>query len=348
MRYECLVLMLALFGLAQAEDTEAVILATRRSGTVEVFRADSLESNGHIQFGRMAESIEASPDGRKLIIEGAAAAEPNACCDLFALDLETRKMNRLTGGMHAVFSPDGSELYVAWSGIGIVNMSTLERKDRIYELAGDTLYPSPDGHWLFGLVHWPHAALDVFDLREHKLLRRLPVNAGAGLWLGNRFYLCGQLGSVRTLWNVTPDMTELGHGTPVLIAGDGGGHALLAAGQRLLLHEVFGGKMDRRSKTEVIGGAYAIDPSTGVVLQQIEPLAHFSTLIASRDGRELYGLDVPYNHWTDSTRLLKINLESGTLVAERPLQPDVWHFTLAALPKSLVPRGEVQLNPPAR
>jgi hypothetical protein len=33
---------------------------------------------------------------------------------------------------------------------------------------------------------------------------------------------------------------------------------------------------------------------------------------------------------------------SGEVVAERALEPDVWFITLAKLPKSVTPQGEIQ------
>ena len=124
----------------------------------------------------------------------------------------------------------------------------------------------------------------------------------------------------------------------------GADHKLLAAGSRLFLFEIFGSTLDRRRACgNVAGGVYRIDPLSGAVLGHFAPLFHFWQLIAGRDGRTIYGLDAGDADWRTMVRLVKIDAESGAILAERALAADVWHFTLAELSMSLVPTGEINV-----
>jgi hypothetical protein len=44
-------------------------------------------------------------------------------------------------------------------------------------------------------------------------------------------------------------------------------------------------------------------------------------------------------------RLLKIDVSNGATLAERALEQDVWFISLAQLPVSVIPQGEVQSQP---
>jgi hypothetical protein len=216
------------------------------------------------------------------------------------------------------------------------------------------LHPSPDGQWLVGIGNWQESVLDIFDVREHKFVRRLPVPDARpsqvwplGAWLDSRFFVSLQVGTVGKLSSVAPEAEVLGPGTSVAIdpgSCRGPDQKLLAAGGWLFVFEIFGSTLDRRRVCgAVAGGAYRIKPSTGAVLGHFAPLFHFWQLIASGDGRTLYGLDAGDADWHSTLRLVKIDAESGAILAERARATDVWHFTLAELSKSLVPRGEISV-----
>jgi len=341
------ILLAASLGPALAEEAESVLLAVRRAGTVEVIDPDTLHSIGHIFVGKLAEFILGSPDGRKLIIAQGMGADSNGCCGLYALDLETRKMKHFSLGQRAVFSNDGSRVYADWGGLQIFDTATFERKQRIGTLAGDRLFPSPDGRWIAGLIRERYFAFDLIDAAAYKLVRRLRVPDTqawpSGAWIGNRFYLFIQTGSTGKLWTITPDTTELGPGVPIGISASGMTNELLAAGSRLLLHEHFGYISDRRRwDGEVTGGVYEIDPESGAVIRHIEPLFHFSQVVSTRGGRVLYGMDGGTLDWNGPVRLVKMDAGTGDILAERALETDHWYFTVASIPKSLVPRGEMR------
>lgn len=347
MRHLSIILLAASLGPALAEDAEAVLLAVRRAGTVEIINPDSLQPIGRIQVGRMAEFVAASPDGRKLIISQGMAADPNGCCDLHALNLVTRKMKRFTPGQRAVFSADGNRIYTEWDGTRIFDAATFEPQQRIESGAGGRVFPSPDGRWIAGLVNGPAVGIELFDAVTHKLVRRLRLpdahSNPSGAWMGNRFYIFIQTGSTGKLWTITPDTTDLGPGVPTGISASGLANDLFAAGPRLFLYEHFGYILDRRRDGgEVTGGVYQIDPEIGAVIRHIAPVFHFSQVVSSRGGRVLYGLDGGQLDWNGPVRLVKIDLTTGDVLTERTLETDHWYFTVASIPKSLVPRGEMR------
>src|ERR1017187_6832457 len=68
-----------------------VLLAAGRAGGIANFSA-SLGQLASIGVNQQVESVTASPDGRRLYIAKESQRNSGACCGLYSLDLETRKM----------------------------------------------------------------------------------------------------------------------------------------------------------------------------------------------------------------------------------------------------------------
>jgi hypothetical protein len=88
-----------------AQDANRYILATRRSGAIEIIDPESLTTLGRIHFDLPSKSaglngIYASADGQKLYIRGPHADEVSSCCEIYSIDLatlETKPVQNATG-----------------------------------------------------------------------------------------------------------------------------------------------------------------------------------------------------------------------------------------------------------
>lgn len=353
------------------KETREVILATQRNRRLHFFDAATLEPLGHFAVGNLAHTVSPSPNGRTLFIEQAMPSDPNGCCALFALDLETRKMCWLIEPSSlGVITPDSQRLFVQRGNVGIdvFNAETLVRMPTVATPHQYRLYPSPDSRWLFGIttgVNGQGPSLDVFDLKQGAFVRRLPFPKDLpsfeklrqstwpwpdGAWLGDHFYLYAHDGKQGNLWSVTPGTTTLssyiklslpdlaGIDQPIL-------HSLRAAGERLFLYEQFGMKIDRRNHGKATGGLFVIESRSGKMIAHLAPSIEFARLIVSPDGRRLYGIDSGPSGWRGPVRLIQLDATSGAVITERTLEDDVWFISLATLPKSLVPNGEVRPTP---
>src|ERR1017187_6030661 len=90
-----------------------VVLAAARAGRIEIFDA-SLGPLASIGVNQQVESVTASSDGRRLYIAQESQRNSGACCGLYSLDLETRKMCFLAApALFGSPSPDGRRLYIA-------------------------------------------------------------------------------------------------------------------------------------------------------------------------------------------------------------------------------------------
>lgn len=117
---------------------------------------------------------------------------------------------------------------------------------------------------------------------------------------------------------------------------------VVAAGDRLLIYEHFGSKLDRRREMGISlpGGLFVVEPSTGNVLQHFAPSMHFPRVLASSDGERIYGLDPSLPDHRGPVRRTRLDAKSGMVLAERYLQNDAWFITLAAIPKSFLTRED--------
>lgn len=339
---------------AQVQKTREVILATGRNHQVVVFDARSLSELGHFIVSEGAHSISASPDGRTLYLEQPPPSRPNVCCALFSLDLATGALCELISpSSRTVATPDGRLLFTQRGAVGVevFDAKSLTRLPVIKAPGNYALHVSPDGRWLFGTTNWQGPSLDVFDIERREMVRRLALPgemSPRGAWLGNQFYLYAHDGKQGNLWQVAPDATELASPKKIAlpITGRGGKpvwQEMIAAGNRLIVYEPLGWwlKLDRRNEdAEAPGGLFSLDPATGA-FEHLAAAIDFTRLVASADGRNLYGIDAGTNRQSRPPSLLRLDSRTGTILKKRDLGRDVWHIGVARVPVSLIPRGEV-------
>lgn len=358
--YMGLLFLLLLSYPAAAQDRQTVLLAAHRTGRVEVFDPATLAPIGSIHVLPLANGISNSPDGSMLYISEGIAPDFKGCCVLYALDLETKRMTRVvTPASGATVSPDGNTIVTQRGAVGIeiYGARTLAPESPIAQSIAPGAYElsfSPDGRLLFGLTEWQGPALDVFDFSTRKLVRKYPVPVDGplrGAWVRDDFYLYSHKDLDGRLWKINLESPTLGQPLTIsfprsaLECGPFYFENVVGADNRLFLYEAFGMKLDRRlkCKTPVSGGVYSVDLQNGRLLRPFASSVHFNSVIASFDGKDLYGIDVRNLSW-DSVALVRLDAETGKILAKRELAPDYWFIALAALPRKLVPQGDVDVS----
>ncbi|MBI2918497.1 MAG: hypothetical protein HYY01_10960 [Chloroflexi bacterium] len=352
-------------GAPTPEETRQVILAAalRTLGRVQVFDAATLEPLGYVVTNKTVDDVNVAPDGKTVFIVQATTPESPGCCALFALDLTTGELCRLNEpASRSVPSPDGRWVFTQRGNIGleVFDARTLARVPTIDAPGVYGLHPSPDGYWLFGVTNWDGPSIDVFDLALMKLVRRLPVPSDPdrewygdnGVWLGEYFYFYLHKGQQVYLWTVTPETSSLDAPVALTVALPGvtgaqlPSHAnLVGGGGRLFVYTPLSwwSRIDPRSTGQaVIGGIFVVEPTTREVVAHLASSHDFRQVLASQDGRYLYGVvEEGGPHREGPVRLLKLDAASGATLAERILPSDAGSITTATLPEKLVPRGEL-------
>lgn len=318
-----------------AQDANRYILATRRSGALEIIDPESLATIGRIHFDLPADSvglsgISASADGQKLYVRGPHADDVGGCCEIYSLDLATLETKPLKD-------------------------ATLIESDRQIGLNVSPLNPSPDGRWTFEVRSYS-AAIDVYDGNGMRVRALIAPEVrdddpwwSTGTWMDDRFlyYARKEDGTAARLWSLSADATELGDGVSVEpfanVAGCSslGGAGLVAAAGNLFLYEPFGWKGDRRYDCSgVPGGAWLLDPKSGSLLRQIAPDSYFSVIVADREKGELYGLSVGDPDWLNGIELVRIDARDGSILRSRVLESDFWSIAVGSLHG--IPAGDVR------
>lgn len=350
-------LFLPVFSPPQPKDMQTVLLAAHRAGRVEILDPATLAPLGSIKVLPSANGIWSSPDGSFLYIPEGIAPDFKGCCALYALNLETRRMTHLvepSGGV--AVSPDGNHVVTQRGNIGIevFNSHTLEQESPIPRSVAPSFYAlsfSPKGNFLLGLTSWPQPSLDMFDFASRQLVRRYPVSGEvslAGAWVRDSFYLYSYHGLDGRLWKVNWQNPTLE--LPLKVSFPDSASAceiydekMVGTGSQIFLYEAFGAKVDRRLEcTEQIpGGVLSIDPETGKVLRRLAEGVHFNWIVPSPDGKELYGIDVTNPNW-DLVGLVRLDAETGNVLASKELASGIWFIDVASLPRKLVPHGELE------
>jgi len=339
-----------------AQDANRYILATRRSGAIEIIDPESLATISRIHFDLPSKSvglngISASADGTMLYVEGPLPDEPNGCCVLYSIDLATLQTRQVadipgTASRAAFVTSDGITYQAAALG-GATEIKEMVR--------WNDMHVSPNGRSIFGVTHFPGGALDIYDPAQGKILHYLvPSDLGErwwpnGLWMDDRFlfYAARDDGSAARLWSVSPGATELGEGVPVEPFAKVSGCSshveagLAAASGNLFLYEIFGWKLDRRNYCSgVPGGVWLLDPSSGSLLAHVATEFYFSELVADRENGELYGLSVGEPDWLNGIELVRIDARDGSILRSRVLESDFWSISFGSL--RTFPEGDVR------
>jgi hypothetical protein len=328
-----------------------MILAASRAGIVELIDPATLETVGRIHFDFSLRNaglngVSASADGSVLYVEGPISSHPNGCCELYSVHLATMR-----AAIVASFAGTRSRNAFVTSGSVTYAGTNLA-------VAGARWHLSPDGRWLFGVRNVPGPVLDVYDVAQRQVVRRLvPANQNwdggtKGDWSGERFYLfAGDNSGSGRLWTVSPETTQLNAGVAVEAFGRVAGCRepvpveIVAVGTQVFLYETFGWTVDRRDRCPgVSGGAWPVDPVTGQLSRQVAPDLHFSTLLADPNRPILYGLAPGNSNWSAAVQLVRINAADGRISQSRLLDKSFWRIALA--PLSVIPRGDVRVVSP--
>jgi len=332
---------------AAAMAADPVLLASRRGGWMEAFRLDNLETVARIHMPERVEGVEAFPDGQWLFVRAPHPQAPEVCCALFALD--TRRLRAfaiLWPGIRPVlangrlFTQRGDDGIDVFDARSLAHLPVL-RAPGVYQLAA-----SPDGRWLIGATQFPPSRLDIFDLSQLKLVRQIPAEGQPlrGVWLGSQYYLFapGLPGAAR-VWQVDPQAAGLPQPRLVRLADSAAcpepDYQVLAAGDRLAVYSPLSPRPDR---IECMAGGYILaDPTTAEASKRLAPDLHFFSLIASPDGKILYGIGTRDGK-PGAAQLVKLDARSGQTLTARALPSDAWYLTLASIPDEWQGRMDLQ------
>jgi hypothetical protein len=290
----------------------------------------------------------ANPDGRTIYVEGPAGA---GCCWLYSIDLTTLETKRVAG----IWGTRSQRAFIS-AGPGLMQPVSPTAENATEKPEGDQWQSSPEGRWWFGVRNGP--ALDLYDVERGEITRSFAAvgldqsSWPIGAWLGNRFYVYATHDGSARLWAVSPESTQLGNGTPApevgLVPGcsSEGLTKIEAAGDRLLLYEIFGSKLDRREQCkDVPGGAWTMDPVTGQLARLAASTLYFWELVSNRSGSEIYGITSEVPNRQAPARLLRIDGHSGNVLRSRWLDSDHWWIAFASL--RTIPSGNVPVAFPA-
>lgn len=342
----CLASLLSSSGLAYCQAAREYVITAHRRGAIEFRDPSTLDVLRTITVDLPLNStglngILADPSGRTLYIEGPEHTNPSGergCCWLYSValpGLEVHVAADIWGtNSRRRFVNTGSSLLTAISE-GAMAATNVE---------GDRWQISPDGRWFAGLRSGP--TVDICDIRENKIVRSVTSEGGNaewylnGAWIKDQFYVYTVHDGSGWLWHVSPESTDLGEPTavpgPAAVEGCDKGFPGLTeistAGERLVIHEAFGGKLDRRQQCEAVrGDAWMVDPSSQRPVMHIGPQFYFRRLIASTDGNSLYGLTSDDVYGDFPTQLLHLDAHSGELLHEQALIGGYWFLVVASL-----------------
>ena len=325
---------------------DPVLLAGRRAGFIEAINPETLETTARVQFSGFVETVASDPSGRQLFVALPGRGQPNGCCALFALDLPSLQLTFLAEpAIRSTTTFDRVVFQRGNTGIESFDTHNLARLPTLETLSVYQMRVSPDGRWLFGTTSFQGASLDLFDLSQGKMVWQHPFDDVGqdlhGAWIGQQYYLfsADRAGHGR-LWSVSPDNPVLGEPLALSLPGNAQPvcdpvlRDVLAVGDRLVVYDVFGDKLDRRHECpEAKGGFVAVDPKTGAATERLAASAHFSQLIPSADGRYLYGLDMG-GLWTQ-VQIVKFDVASGAAISTKKLDDDVWFLTSGMIPREM-------------
>ncbi len=225
-----------------AQDTREVILAARRTPTVEVIDATTLDTIARLHFDLRVDKLQPSADGTELFIDG--YPQEGGCCRHYLLDLASLKLT--------------------------------DRNIRNYPIVH---LPSPDGRWRFDLRNFPGPSLTTVNLDTKEALELVPAGLPPedpeGKWDCYRnmvgrsvLFVCRGPNHPGFLWTVLPGDRKLGQAMAVEPFNKAPDcrqtKALVAAGSSVFLYALFGDKGDTFvCHTQMPGGAWKLDPATG-------------------------------------------------------------------------------------
>ena len=334
--------------------SDPVLLASRRAGVIEAILPETLETTARIRLPGNIESVAADPSGQLLFVALPLRADANGCCALYALELPSLQLIFLTApALSATPALDRVLTQRGNAGIEIFDTHNLARLPTLKASGVYRMQPSPDGHWLFGTTAFPSPSLDLFDLSRGNLVWRRAFENGQnlqGAWIGDQYYLLSADPAGHSqLWSVSRDNPDLFERIAVALPNhpfpgcEPIVQTMLAAGERLVIYEQFGHKLDRRRSNcaTVPGGFVVVDPKTGATTDWLAASGHFRQMTGSAGGRCLYGLDVGDLQWK-RVRIVKLDAASGATIGVKSLESDVWFLTSGTIPREMEGRLDLR------
>jgi len=340
------VTVLALISIASASASDPVLLASRRGGWIEAIDLETLKTVSRIRVPEMTESVASDPQGQRLFLTAPPPDHPKGCCALFALDPQSLQLTLLVQpSLSATVTPSGVFTQRGNVGIEAFDLLTLKRLPTINAPGVYRLRASSDGSRLLGLSNFPHPSLDLFDAVQGSLTASQPLPDGsmsAGAWLDHQFFLFTLLSGQAMLRTISPSNGQAGPVVPMSVSSPfpdcpQAPYDMIASAAKLIIYPRFGGKGD--SSCQCQGGFAIADPGTSVVSDHFDS-NRFAQIVASPDGRYLYGLDVGKPAWR-RVQLLKMDA-TGSVTGQRDLDPDVWSLTGGRIPQQL--QGQMDLS----
>ncbi len=335
----------------QAQVATDYVITVRRTGVIEFLDPMTLSTIGSITVNVPPSNrtglngVFANLDGRTIYVEGPAGT---GCCWLYSIDLATLQTKRVAG----IWGTRSRRSFVN-VGPSLMQPVSPTAANATEKPEGDQWQTSPDGRWWFGLRNGP--ALDLYDVARGEITRSVAATTldetswSIGTWLGNRFFVYAEPRGSGRLWTVSPESTQLGDGAPVpelgLVPGCSGGRLtkITAAGDRLLLYEIFVAKIDRREQCkDVPGGAWVMDPVTGQFARLVASTLYFGELVPNRSGSEIYGITSEVPDMQAPAQMLRIDAHTGNVLQARLLDTDHWWIAFASL--RAIPSGDVSVE----
>ncbi|HEY7303753.1 MAG TPA: hypothetical protein VH601_06560 [Bryobacteraceae bacterium] len=331
------------------------IISVRRSGSIEFIEPATLRTVRTITVNIPSTSaglngVFANPDRHTIYVEGPIgtnSVSPNGCCCLYSIDLATLQ-TKMAAGIWGTRSRGGfvSTGPTLMQPVSATAASVTER------YGVDRWQSSPDGRWWFSLSHGP--AVDLYDAARGEITRSFATGLNEswwsrGTWLGNRFYVYATHDGSGRLWILAPESTQFGNAIPVPQPDQvpGCSHEtptdITAIGDRLLMYEIFGSKIDRRERCDdTPGGAWIMEPATGQLTRLVASTLHFWQLVPNRSGSEVYGITSEVPNRQAPAYLVRIDGHSGNVLQSRLLDSDYWWIAFAAL--EVIPSGNAPVS----
>jgi hypothetical protein len=359
--YVCSASLLLATGTAFCQTAKDYLITAKTDGAIQFRDPEILNVISGINVDLPANStgingVSVDPNGRILYIEGPEQefVDPNGasgCCWLYSIDLPSLQAKVAAG----IWGTNSRRRFV---DAGPSLLATVSDEALSFTaIENEHWQMSPDGRWWAGFRRGP--AVDLYDATRNKVVKSFTAEKGNadwylnGAWIKDEFYIYTVHDGSGWLWNVSPDSDRLEEPSavagPASLEGCENGMALTemsAAGDRLVVREVFGGKIDRRQRCAgVTGGAWIIDAVARRSLVTIDPQLFFWQLIPSRDGNALYGVTSEAEAGAPS-QLVYLDAHSGRILRTQSLAAGYWWIAAGSLPS--IPSGEVTLSLPVK
>jgi hypothetical protein len=340
---------------SEARGSTDYLITVGRTGIIEFIEPTTLRTVRTITVNIPSTNaglngVFGNPDGRTIYVEGpigTTSISANGCCWLYSIELATLE-TKMAAGIWGTRSRGG---FVS-TGPTLMQPVSATAASVTETYGVDRWQSSPDGHWWFSLSSGP--AVDLYDVARGEMTRSFATGLNEfwwsrGTWLANRFYVYATHDGSGRLWILSPESTQLGDGIPVQQSDQvpGCSHETLtemtAIGDRLLMYEIFGSKIDPRERCDdAPGGAWIMEPATGQLTRLVASTLHFWQLVPNRSGSEVYGITSEAPNTQAPAYLVRIDGHSGNVLQSRLLDSDYWWIAFAAL--EVIPSGNASVS----